>query len=361
MIHINGITYAAPHQTFIFGPGASLDALNYQPQFLFHFGPVARDPSTMGGYSPDGPRPGAKRYTVRMSHLITGDPRRRGVEEGWKRDVIEPDESKTQSTPQKATLPICASCLRPLALGAVMSGSLPVDLTDSFDATRFGEPSKNVCLTVGRPWALRCGHVVCANCIFAAKDRMREKINFPEAYKASVAASRLMDETYEEIEDPDLPLASPSAAASSSSRSRTRRKPGGAGAGGSRKKAKGKVKEDEEEGGEGEVSVVDPAAGPSSERLQEASSTTTTTRKTRSSTNRQLPSQRGRPKGKGRKGQQQQQQPQRQSLPAAPYHLRPVDDAETDWFWTDCPVKDCDGAGTDLLADDLRGPWEIFV
>jgi hypothetical protein len=335
VVHINGIAYGSPHPALFFGPGTSLEG-DYQP-FVFHIN--AYDPSTAGGYSPNGPRPGAKKYAVRMSHSIIGDPKRRGLEEGWKRDVVEPEESTTQpSLPagdKKRTLPICTSCLRPLVLAAPTSKALSVDLTTSYDDTRFQEPPKHLSAAVGRPWALKCGHVVCANCLFAARDRLRDYLR---GYRPGPSEDTKLTEgeTLEVVDEPILPPAP------SPTRGRAKAKRKG--------KAKGKAKAVEDEGGGGEVSEAEEDGEHREASTGPAETAAMGARKTRSG-NRSTVRQRGRPKGKGKK----------QTLPATPYDLKPAEDPETDWFWTDCPLKDCDGAGTDLLSSDLTGPWEIFV
>ncbi|ORY73618.1 hypothetical protein BCR35DRAFT_333627 [Leucosporidium creatinivorum] len=98
-----------------------------------------------------------KKYGVRMSH-----PQK--IEEGFTRDILElpdPDDpppppakrkkgSKTTSNSNaepELLEPVCSSCLEPLLLA--QSGSQ-------------------------RPWALRCGHVVCGGCIGSARKRVEE-------------------------------------------------------------------------------------------------------------------------------------------------------------------------------------------
>lgn len=90
-----------------------------------------------------------KKYGVRMSH-----PRK--VEEGFSRDVVNPleeGESRPKSkgkgkgkkvVEKEEVEPVCAGCLEPLLLA------------------QSGER---------RPWALRCGHVVCGRCVGDAKMR----------------------------------------------------------------------------------------------------------------------------------------------------------------------------------------------
>ncbi|KAI5481849.1 zinc finger, RING-type protein [Pseudohyphozyma bogoriensis] len=96
-----------------------------------------------------------KKWGVKMSH-----PKR--VEDGFSRDIKDPDDDEpapapkkrkgakgaaTPAKPKEDLVPGCASCLEPLLLAQA---------------------------GLGRPWALKCGHVVCGRCVGDAKMRCEE-------------------------------------------------------------------------------------------------------------------------------------------------------------------------------------------
>ena len=185
-----------------------------------------------------------KKYGVRMSH-----PRR--IEEGFSRDVIAPleeGEARPQGRKGKGRKvvemePVCAGCVETLLLA------------------QSGER---------RPWALKCGHVVCGKCVGDAKMRC-EGIKEEERKARWKMDVDRRDEVLFVDDDDEIDYVDDEAVVVSS-----------------RGKAKGK----------------------------------------------------GKGKGKSRAGE------------------TGVEEA-----WTMCPVVGCDGAGTDLLAEegDYSGAFELFV
>ena len=153
------------HAGYAGAPGPNASLVDRMRHFMGYGGDGGGGYPT-GAYAPNGglaglyggPPPGwggaakvrkAKKYGIKMSH-----PRK--IEDGFAKDIIDQDASpppqakkkskKAVPAPPTTVLePVCASCLEPLLLA------------------QSGEQ---------RPWALRCGHVVCGSCVVAAKDRL---------------------------------------------------------------------------------------------------------------------------------------------------------------------------------------------
>lgn len=228
-----------------------------------------------------------KKYGVRMSH-----PRK--VEEGFSRDIVNPPDDddpvpvvttttkgrgkKKAKEPPVEMEPVCASCLDPLLLA------------------QSGEK---------RPWALKCGHVVCGRCIGDAKMRCEEikeaerKARWTEiGGKGKELVIDDDDEEEEEGEDDgELDYVDDVPTSTRSSRAGPTRRSNG-------------------NNSKGDSTRATPYAKPT---------TTTTT---------------GKGKGKSR-----------------------ADETGVEELWTECPVTGCAGDGTDLLAKEghWSGAFELFV
>lgn len=164
-----------------------------------------------------------RKWGVKSSHPRW--PGGKGGVEGFSKDIIDPEDEASAPPPpplvgrggKKASLttkpveplqPVCAACLSPLLLA--QSGTQ-------------------------RPWALRCGHVVCGGCIGSAGERARLD-------KRKAAEIVLSDDEEEEelayVGDPSPPPPPSSARAGKRKATGAAGSHGGGGGGKGEKKAK---------------------------------------------------------------------------------------------------------------------------
>lgn len=253
----------------------------------------------------------AKKYGVRMSHP-------RAVEKGFARDLVDPDEPPSAPPSKKAKgkgkaatheaadfpapdpqVPVCASCLDPLYLNQE---------------------------TGQKPFALACGHVVCAKCLKGAKGRAQE---IKDAEDEAAGVGKVGKGRKGRIAAPP--------ASSSPGKGKGKRK--------GRKRAAVVVGTEEEDSDE-EYGGFDPtpmeldlldggyyngSLSSSDEPLATAAASSRASPKKASSKD----------KGKGKSR---------------------ADETGVEEAWTTCPVVTCDGKGSDVLAEKgWARPYELFV
>ncbi|GAA6015959.1 hypothetical protein JCM10207_006820 [Rhodosporidiobolus poonsookiae] len=237
----------------------------------------------------------SKKYGVRMSHPAP-------VEKGFRREIVEPPEEgaapppakkakkgkgKAVAEPAEEEVPVCASCLDALFLG--------------------GEGTRKV-------FALKCGHVVCAGCLDAAKERARDELAAAGAAKAKARGKQ------------------PASAAAAKGKSK--------GKGKAPRRRFGRADDDDFHLTSSDDELDDADAPDSFDASFDSDSYSGDDPFARS---RAAPS---KPEPKKDKGKARSR----------------ADETGVEERWTACPVASCDGRGGDVLAEiGWARPFEVFV